>query len=128
MTFRTTGRDALDGEYKIAFDKESCKWSLLGTSEALEEQRKLDGYKANPIAQTIKAVVKENGRWQVTASELAVEVAKRTQTFAGDAREIGVKLAEITDYLLKDGIMWTKAPGGKRGRGYCFEPTTSKFI
>lgn len=128
LTFRTTGRDALDNEFKIAFDKESCKWSLLGTSEALEEQRKLDGYKANPIAQTIKAVVKENGRWQVTASELAVEVAKRTQTFAGDAREIGVKLAEITDYLLKDGIMWTKAPGGKRGRGYCFEPTTSKFI
>lgn len=128
LTFRTTGRDALDNEFKIAFDKESCKWSLLGTSEALEEQRKLDGYKANPIAQTIKAVVKENGRWQVTASELALEVAKRTQTFAGDAREIGVKLAEITDLLLKDGIMWSKSPGGRKGRGYCFEPTTSKFI
>lgn len=128
LTFRTTGRDALDNEFKIAFDKESCKWSLLGTSEALEEQRKLDGYKANPIAQTIKAVVKENGRWQVSATELAVEVAKRTQTFAGDAREIGVKLAEITELLLKDGIMWTKAPGGRKGRGYCFEPTNNRLI
>ena len=128
LTFRTTGRDALDNEFKIAFDKESCKWSLLGTSEALEEQRKLDGYKVNPIAQTIKAVVKENGRWQVTASDLAVEVAKRTQQFPGGAREIGVKLAEITELLLKDGIVWTKSPGGRKGRGYCFDLTGNRFI
>lgn len=122
MTFRTTGRDSMDNEFSITFDKETFRWRLLGTSEALEEQKRLDAYHASPLAQTIIELVNTQGRWEGTASELVTEVAARRNAFVGDAREVGAMLAEIAKYLLKlDQIIFSKAPGGKRGRAYSFE-------
>lgn len=124
-TFRTTGRDSMDNEFAIAFDKTTFRWSMLGTSESLEEQKRLDKYRADPLAQTIVELVNDGGRWEGTAPELMQEAARRKQVFVGDAREIGAQVAEMAKYLLQvDGITFTKGPGGRRGRGYSFERVT----
>lgn len=128
MTLKITGRDALDAEYKLAQEK-NMRWRLIGESEQLEEQRRMDAYKDNKLAQTIKALVNEGGRWEGTATQLQEEVMQRTQTVpATSCKELGVKLLEIQELLLTiDGIMFTKAPGGKRGRGYRFERAGNTF-
>lgn len=127
MTLKITGRDALDTEYKLVLDK--VRWRLIGESEQLEEQRRADAYKDNTLAQTIRTIIKECGRWEGTATQLQEEVMRRTQTIpATNSKELGVKLMEIQDQLLTvDGIMFTKGPGGKRGRGYCFERIQNKI-
>ena len=123
MTLRTTGRDSLDTEYKISL--KGVRWEILGESEALEKERLRNSYKSNPIAKTIRKLVQEAKRWEGSASDLQKEVMKETGTLPADSvREFGTQLLEIREQLLTvDGIMFTKGPGGKRGRNYCFEYT-----
>ena len=128
QTLRITGRDAVDGEFRIVL--EGCRWRMLGDSEALQEQRRIDAYRASKIAETIRALVEKNGRWQGKAGDLKDEVIRRTGTMPTmSEKEIGKKLAAIEEMLLKiDGIMVSKGSGGRAGRGYTFERTISKIV
>jgi len=121
-SFRVTGRDISDNEYRIAYNPESHRWTLLGTSEEMELQSRIDAYKQDPLVRTIKAVVTERGKWEVSPSELSEEVQRQTGQFPGTTKEIHTKLQDVREFLLKDDIMWSKQPGGRKGRNYIFEP------
>ena len=123
MTFRTTGRDAMDAEYKIKLEAES-RWRLVGDSETLDRQRHLDEYKNSPIVRTIIELLREGGRWQGSAPDFREEVIRRTGKLPADTmRELGMKLNELEPQLIEnDAIMFRKNPGGRRGRDYIFEP------
>lgn len=122
MTFRTTGRDATDTELKIEFDKDSCRWQVIGTAAAVEAQKALDAYRASPLFRTIRQLVSEAGVWRGTAADLMKAVADFTGEPGGDPRTIGVDLAENAALLLKeDGIHYSKDAGGRKGRAYTFQ-------
>lgn len=122
MTFRTTGRDATDTKLKIKFDKDSCRWQVIGTAAAVEAQKALDAYRASPLFRTIRQLVSEAGVWRGTAADLMKAIADFTGEPGGDPRTIGVDLAENAALLLKeDGIHYSKDAGGRKGRAYTFQ-------
>lgn len=55
--FLATGRDINDQDYTITFDKETCKWSFIGTTDALEEARAAKEWEENPIRRTIRKLL-----------------------------------------------------------------------
>lgn len=122
MTFHLTGREVIEEEFKIK--RNGVRWQMLGDSEQLEEQRKLDEYKTSPLVQTIRELVKESGgRWEGGATELRTEVMKRTKTVpAKTDRELKQIIIGMQEQLLTlDEIAITFRDGGRHGRGYAFE-------
>ena len=131
MTFHVTGRDVIDNEYKISFDKEKSRWQMLGDSEQLEEQRRIDEYNSSPLIQTIRELVREaSGRWIGSARDIFSEVMKRYQAVpATSEKALKHVLMEAQErLLLNDGIAFTQAPGGRKGRDYTFETVKQQTI
>lgn len=96
---------------------------MLGNSERLEAQRKLDEYHTSPLIQTIRELVKDaGGRWIGSASMLQSEVMKRKQTIAATSdKALLILIRGLQESLLKiDGIAFTHGEGGRKGRDYTF--------
>lgn len=131
MNFHVTGRDVYDTEFKISFDKEKSRWRMLGDSEQLEAQRKLDEYNTSPLIQTIRELVKESGgRWTGSASLLKSEVMTRTQKLpATSDKAMYALLTELQEQLLKvDKIGFTHGNGGRQGRDYTFSSVSQTSL
>ena len=121
MTFHLTGREVIEDEFKIK--RNGVRWQMLGNSEQLDEQRKLDEYKSSPLVQTIRELVKESGgRWEGGATDLRVEVMNRTKTVPAtndrDLKQLIMSMQE--QFLTLDEIAVTFRDGGRKGRGYTF--------
>lgn len=131
MNFHLTGRDVTDTEFKITFDKDTSRWKMLGNSEQLLEQRKLDEYNTSPIVKTIRELVKEaGGRWIGSGELLLNEIAKRTETIpAVNTTTLAAMIKDMREQLLKqDHITFTHGSGGRKGRDYTFETTQQMKI
>lgn len=131
MNFHLTGRDVTDTEFKITFDKDTSRWKMLGNSEQLMEQRKLDEYNTSPIVKTIRELVKEaGGRWIGSGELLLNEIAKRTETIpAVNTTALAAMIKDMREQLLKqDHITFTHGSGGRKGRDYTFETTQQMKI
>lgn len=125
MIFNTTGRDIFYSEAKIQFDKEKCRWIMLGDSEELEEQRRLDKYNSHPVVKTIRQLISESGgRWSGSSEMLDDEIIRRTETVPPAGRELKSLLYDYKElFLSQDHIAFTKGSGGRAGRNYTFERT-----
>lgn len=124
MTFHVTGRDVYDSEFKIKFDTDTSRWQMLGNSEQLEAQRRIDEYNNSPIVRTVRELVKEaGGRWIGSYELLTAEIMKRTHTVpAGSAKAFYNTVSAMQEQLLQqDGIAFTHGTGGRKGRDYTFE-------
>ena len=69
--FSVTGRDVESQEKVIRFDKESCRWTLVGDASQLRERLERERYEGSPVVKTIRALVKQgHGQWCGSMAEL----------------------------------------------------------
>lgn len=122
MTFSATGRDIDALELKITLDRASLRWKLLGTSEALEEQRIRSEYNANPIVVTLRQLTTYQP-WKGTAQQLLDQIAVIAHAYPVETpRALASQLRQLRPMLLdNDGIVCGLPEyGNSRGRLYTF--------
>ena len=122
MTFSATGRDIDSMELKISLDRHALRWRLLGTSEALEEQRLRAEYDSSPIVCTLRALTAEKP-WKGTAQQLIDAVAAHSLAYPAETpRAMAALIRQIRQPLLEnDGIICNVPEyGNSKGRMYTF--------
>lgn len=71
-----TGRDVEPSDEIIMFDRESCKWELVGSVDRLQQQSARMEYDQEPMVQAVKKLVEKYPEgWRGTSAELMEECA-----------------------------------------------------
>ena len=121
-TLHITGRDVVQSDTVITFDKSCWKWKPVGSAELIAAQRDKLAYDNNPIVKTIKALLKSNSEWKGTATDLLNEgrkICKRQ--IAPTATKLGRDLNKLDAQLLDyDGIVHDKTSNGNAGNVHYF--------
>lgn len=121
-TLHITGRDVVQSDTVITFDKSAWKWKPVGAAELIAAQRDKLAYDNNPIVKTIKELLKQNPEWKGTAGELLNE-GKRIckMQIAPTAQKLGRDLTKLDAQLLEyDGIIHDKTSNGSGGGKHYF--------
>ena len=116
-TLHITGRDVMQTETVITFDKGSWKWKPIGSLELLTAQRERQAYDNNLVVKTIKGLLQEMSEWHGTATDL-MEAGRRICkcSIAPTPQKIGYELKNLGAPLLDyDGITYQKSPNGNAG-------------
>lgn len=127
QTLRITGRDIDDAEYKIRFS--NYRWTLLGDSEELETQTRLDEYKRSALISTIRELVK-HGHWEGTAKQIFDAMWSMFESSEiTTVNELGKRIHQYRDLLSSvDHINYSQNTGGRTGRMYRFSHNDHSLI
>lgn len=121
-TLHITGRDVMQSDTVISFDKSAWKWKPVGAVDLINAQRDKLAYDSDPIVKTIKELLKRHHEWKGTAGELMDEgrkICKRP--IAVSPQALGYTLRNLDGQLLDyDGIIHDKATRGGAGKKHCF--------
>lgn len=121
-TLHITGRDVMQSNTVITFDKSTWKWKPVGAADLIAAQREKLAYDNNPIVKTIKELLKQNPEWKGTAKELlnkGKQICKRP--IAVSAQALGYALRDLDVNLLDyDGIVHEKSKHGNAGNIHYF--------
>lgn len=116
-TLNITGRDVEQAELAIRFDKDTCRWELIGSQADVNEARARAEYEANPVVQTVRKLLSEapQHRWSGQAKDVLEAMDDAAEW---NPQKIGYALRELGDKLLKyDRIVYsprdTNGTGGK---------------
>lgn len=125
-TLYITGRDVPETELTIRFNKETCRWDYIGTTEEIDLRRQEVLYADSPVVKTIKALMERNGgSWSGTSTELLAYGLKMTgKPLAKTESALARKINEFDMMFNKDGIthMRPNPNGGPSGRKHYFAP------
>lgn len=70
-TLSITGRDVEPSDEVIVFDKETCKWELIGSVDRLQQQSAKFEYEQEPLVVAVKKLVEKYPEgWRGTSAEL----------------------------------------------------------
>lgn len=123
-----TGRDVEMQEYQMQFNKETCRWHLLGASDEIEETRVIEEYNNSPAIMTIKKLLSQNkAGWTGSATEL-INSSKMFKTpIFESAQKLGQTIGKYQELLFQqDNILYEpvkNGTGAKKHRFYyCFNP------
>lgn len=115
-----TGRDIEEKEYMMEFDKSTFKWVLRGDYESQLQQKQWQEYEDDVIVKTIKALIKDTGEYEGTATD----INNKCLELFGDATELtpavlSKKIRALAHLLnFYDAIIYEAPPengkGGKR--------------
>jgi hypothetical protein len=95
-----TGRDVESPALALEFNKDLCRWAVLGNAEQFEEQKRKEVYEGDSLVITIKGLLEGTGFWQGTVQEI-----HEAGFFHEDPRTIGKRLTNIASLLSQhDGI------------------------
>lgn len=73
-TLSVTGRDVEPSDEVIVFDRESCKWELIGSVDRLQQQSARFEYEQEPMVRAVKKLVEKYPEgWRGTSAELMEE-------------------------------------------------------
>lgn len=128
QTLRVTGRDIDDASFKVKFS--DCTWKMLGASEKLERQAAVDEYKRSPLVKTVRALVRQQGFWEGTATELCNQIwVLEKDCSVSSVRELGRMIHHFRElFATVDGIACSQRSGGRKGRGYRFSTTDAPLL
>ena len=119
-----TGRDVMNDILVIEKDRNTgYGWSYVGKKDDVEEMAEVQRYNNSPIVMTIRELLKENGTWSGTATELSTAI-KEYQGEELDVAHLGRKLRELQPELLtRDNIVYITPTGctSKRVHGFRFD-------
>lgn len=121
-TISITGRTVEDLYLKAVFDKETCRWRLLGEANEYEKQKQLAEYENNPIVATVKKLVStNNGKWQGRISEMISASKYYEKRIYDSPKTVSAKLKLLSfDLQLNDGISIDTKANGTAGKTYIF--------
>lgn len=122
-TLSFISRDVEASETVLAFNKDTCRWSVVGSTQDIAIQQNRHTYETNPIVRAIKALLAENpAGWRGTMSELlAVGLEVTGSPLASGPRELTAKLQALDDLLADDGIAHTRTSHGTGGGKHQFQ-------
>lgn len=105
-TLTVTGRDVIEGDLIVAFDKTTSTWHLIGNAADEAARLARAEYEGNAVIKTIKALVEKNpSGWQGNCSEIKVQIYEQTGAlYTGSADSVGRTISKYLDRLLADGI------------------------
>lgn len=109
-----TGRDVDMNEYQMQFDKEQCRWHILGKSEDIEQELAFEKYNNHPIVNTVRKLLQqEKGTWRGTASEL-IQASRYFQTpIYESAQTLGKTISKLQEELFSnDRILYKSIKNG----------------
>lgn len=121
-TLHITGRDVMQSDTIITFDKSTWRWTPVGSADWINAQREKQAYDNDPIVKTIKELLKRGREWKGTASDLMNEgrkICKRP--ISSSAQALGYALRNLDGKLLEyDGIVHEKTSHGNAGNVHYF--------
>lgn len=122
-TMTITGRTVEGDELKIEFDKNTCKWKLLGTAEEYEDKKKEEAYRNDPIVKTIKKTIRANGgKCSGRASDFIQDSKRFGCTIYGSPQTFNKKLEKLIPNLeYYDCIVYTATTKGQASIIHNFE-------
>lgn len=115
-----TGRDVESSELTMNFDRNTCRWNLIGNTEEIAEQNRRTEYYKNLVVIAIRSVVQQSTlkEWFGTASEL-IQANPNLSKFS--PQKIGYEINSLEKQLLKyDSIVYSYKTNGNSGRRHCF--------
>lgn len=125
-----TGRDVEMQDYQMNFNKECCRWHILGTADEVEERRALEEYNANPLVLTIRKLLQQNrDGWTGGASEI-INASRMFKTPVRDkAQSLGKSIAKVQDLLFQqDNILYEPIKNGTGASKHRFYYGYNPFI
>lgn len=122
-TISITGRTVEAEDFKAEFDKETCKWKLLGSVEDYEDKKKEEAYRSDPIVKTIKKAIRANGgKCSGRASDFIQDSKRFGCTIYGSPQSFNKKLEKlIPDLEYYDNIIYTATTKGQASIIHNFE-------
>ena len=104
--FSMTGRDIIEEELTITYDKTTHKWTKVANAEERETQRKKQEYESNDVIRTIKAIMKANKYgWKGSASDIMKQAHDLLGIVMGETpTSIGKIIQNYEMQLYYDGI------------------------
>lgn len=123
-TLNITGRDIECQELKVRLDPATMRWNLLGTTAALQEQRKVTDYEENPIVHTLREVLQQGeGRWTGSSRKLnALGEYYTGQALASSSQALAKAIRELEPLLKeRDCITHFEKPHGTAGKTHIFK-------
>lgn len=133
-TLSITGRDVEQNDFLIQFDKNACKWILVGDAEEEAERREINQYNENPIVRTIRHILAPTGIWVGTASDLLRECMEFAGTYETElltSASLSKTIRKIQKLLFDiDKITYTPPGpnGGAGGRKHTFKDNKRKTL
>lgn len=118
-----TGRDVEMQDYQMNFNKDCCRWHILGTADEMEERKALEEYNSNPLIQTIRKLLGQNkDGWTGGATEI-INASRMFRTpIYEKAQKVGKNILKYQDLLFQqDNIMYepiNNGSGAKKHRFY----------
>jgi len=83
-TLSITGRDVEEHDYKIKWDKQTCRQQLVGSVEEIQTANDEEEYNKDPVVITIKGLLKDNSIGVVrTASDFLIDMARYAGNYDG---------------------------------------------
>lgn len=115
-TLHITGRDVMQTDLIIRFDKDNHRWQAVGDANFVNEQQAKLAYDSSPIVKTIKELLKQSkdGEWKGTAKELLAEGKRICNCpISVSSQKLGYELRELDAALMeRDGIVHKKSKNG----------------
>ena len=113
-----TGRDVLQSDTVIQFNKTTCRWEVIGKKDEIDKEE----YEHNSIVRIIKRLINNsNASWKGTASSLKKEGEKFNICLRETAQEIGYKIKDLQSSLYEyDRIRYNPISNGNSGKRHHF--------
>ena len=127
-TLNVTGRDIPENDYKLKFDKNTFRWKMEGSTEAVQERTAAELYEKNPIVRTIRKILQDNGTWTGTASEILSFSRNYGFPIRETAQKLGKRLEALQDELYsRDFIEYGTIQNGTGSKKHRFSYVESPF-
>lgn len=127
-----TGRDVTAQEFSLTFDKNSCKWKLLGEAAEVIPQTEIRRYNADPLVQAIRKLVESSpdGHWCGSVSTI-VDTARGQFgiPISESIQAVGRRIGKLEDMLYQQDFIeyWPESKNGSGGKLHHFKRTESPF-
>lgn len=125
-----TGRDVEMQDFQMNFNKECCRWHILGTADEVEEMKALEEYQKNPLILTVRKLLEQNpDGWTGSATEI-INASRMFKTPIFDnSPKVGKAIERCQDLLFQqDNILYTPIKNGSGARKHQFCYGYNPFI
>ena len=126
------GRDIVSEEYTLRFDRDQCKWEMVGNAADLDAKFAKNQYESDEIVQAIReAVALGQGTWRGTMSALngVAQDTKHIGHVLCPPRALASMIVKIEDALYRyDGISHSVVQNGTGGRQHIFTQATAQGL
>lgn len=117
-----TGRDVEMQEFQIQFNKEKCRWHMLGASDEVEELKAIEEYNNSPIVLTVKKLLNQNKiGWTGSATEIVNASRMFKVPIFDSAQKVGQAIGKYQELLFQqDNIMYEPVKNGSGAKKHRF--------